>query len=304
MNASPRWHTKLHHISQAKKFILLVCVVIVAAVFLSLSSGSRNPFVSKEVTFADPSAHGLSIVPASCPSTPHYSGQCDRPPACDVSSLASLFGIDCTYLPDPPPQTCPTGQFLWNGVCTTPTPGSCPSGYILQGGMCVAQTCPAGYSLQGGQCVVISCSARYQCSGNDLYYMNAACNTALVQTCSWGCSAGGCLPPPPPSFVAFGATNPKGNFSATGHLQVKPTLLRNGDTTQVYWNVINATGCTVTGDNGDSWSGASSGAAGQTSAAITGLTRFTLTCASIPGATPPSVTESTSVKVIPSFQEI
>lgn len=41
---------------------------------------SSKGFISSEVRFADTSQAGLSIVPASCPSTPDYAGECDVPP--------------------------------------------------------------------------------------------------------------------------------------------------------------------------------------------------------------------------------
>jgi hypothetical protein len=47
------------------------------------------PFVSSEVRFADASASGLAIVPASCPSNPHTSGECSAPTVTLTQSLSS-----------------------------------------------------------------------------------------------------------------------------------------------------------------------------------------------------------------------
>ncbi len=297
MNSSSRSQKIFGSSFRIEVAIIAACVLLLG--LLSFISPVQKPFASAEVTFTDASARGLAIVPASCPSTPDFAGQCDVPITCSDPVLAAQFGINCT---PPDPTICANGYALVNGVCVPPT--SCPTGYDLQSGVCVRTSCPAGYQLQGNRCIAGTCTAQYQCSGSDLYYLNTSCQTALVQSCSWGCSASACLPPPPPSFTAFGATNARGNFSATGHLQAKPTLVRAGDTAQLYWGVVNATSCTITGSNGDSWSAASSGTAGQTSAPIVGLTTYTLTCASIPGATPTSITESTTVKVIPTYQEI
>jgi hypothetical protein len=38
--------------------------------------GSESVIASSEARFTDASAHGLMIVPASCPSNPDYAGQC------------------------------------------------------------------------------------------------------------------------------------------------------------------------------------------------------------------------------------
>jgi hypothetical protein len=46
-------------------------------------------FVSSEVRFADASASGLAIVPASCPSNPHTSGECSAPTVTLTQSLSS-----------------------------------------------------------------------------------------------------------------------------------------------------------------------------------------------------------------------
>ena len=90
---------------------------------------------------------------------------------------------------------------------------------------------------------------------------------------------------------------------ATGRLQVRPTLVRAGDDAQIYWNVTNVTGCTVTGTNGSSWSGASSGASGQNTGTILTRTTFTLHCTALPTGNPPTIDESVIVNVAPSFNE-
>ncbi len=60
--------------------------------------GAHYGFVSSEVHFADISESGLSIVPASCPSSPDYAGECDNPPLPPTPSgcalTANLFSIN------------------------------------------------------------------------------------------------------------------------------------------------------------------------------------------------------------------
>lgn len=151
---------------------------------------------------------------------------------------------------------------------------------------------------------VSSCTPTYFCSGNDLYYRNASCVESLSQTCGYGCAGSACIPPPSIGFTPFSASNVTyGPFTATGHLEVKPSLLWSGNTTSVYWNVSNAQSCSVTGSNGDSWSGSFSGSGGKTSSPITSQTTYTLACTGFPGATPISVIETVTVNIIPVFEE-
>jgi len=86
--------------------------------------------------------------------------------------------------------------------------------------------------------------------------------------------------------------------------KIFPLLVRKGERTNIYWDVSHATSCTVSGTNGDEWSGNSSGDAGsigKTSSEITARTTYTLKCKDL------SNIETTyrpiSVNVIPSFQE-
>ena len=136
-----------------------------------------------------------------------------------------------------------------------------------------------------------------------------SCTLAVVDDCvvnhgtGWSCQAGACIPPVV-EFVPFNALRDAQSFTATGHLQALPALLTQGDSSHVYWNVTNAASCTVSGTNGDSWSGLFSGTSGKTTSPIQGETTYTLHCVAIPNATPPTLDESATVSVRPSFQEI
>ena len=157
-----------------------------------------------------------------------------------------------------------------------------------------------------------TCTPVYSCSGTDtILYTNIACQTSTYATCTSPtfCSPGSstCLYPQP-YFIT--TSNP----DLTGHLQLLPELVSSGETTQLHWNVNNVTSCTVSGTNGQSWSGASagcngascySGASGKTSDPILGQVTYTLVCTAYPGV-PPATTppESKSVNIIPIFQEL
>jgi hypothetical protein len=93
--------------------------------------------------------------------------------------------------------------------------------------------------------------------------------------------------------------NPSGPY--TGQLQLIPSLVSPGESTQVHWNVSNAQSCTVTGTNGDSWTGLSSPAGGETSKPITTQTIYTLSCQAY--GTNPSLKESETVNVTPVYLE-
>ncbi len=54
---------------------LAIALIVLAGLSLS-NITHRQSLASVEVQFTDSSAHGLQIVPASCPSYPHYSGDC------------------------------------------------------------------------------------------------------------------------------------------------------------------------------------------------------------------------------------
>lgn len=154
----------------------------------------------------------------------------------------------------------------------------------------------------------------YSCQGNDIYVIYGNCSTAFSQTCGWQCSGGACVVPPPIGFEGFTTESTAGSggaggggvgsFQATGHLEVKPLLVRRGDYVRAFWNVTNVTNCTVTATNGDSWSTDSSGTSGQRSQnTILAQTVYTLFCNALPDAAVPTITETKTVNIIPEFQE-
>lgn len=155
----------------------------------------------------------------------------------------------------------------------------------------VSATCKAVTGNPQGT-LNVSCTPAYSCSGSTIQYTDASCDVSNVTTCvSPGfCSAGSsiCLYPAP-------AFNQSGNY--TGHLQVNPKLVGGGGHTTVHWDVSNVSSCSVTGENGDSWSGASGS---HTSGAINQQTTYTLSCAGLDGS---AVHETAIVGVLPSYQE-
>ena len=175
---------------------------------------------------------------------------------------------------------CPPGQVLQpSGTCAA----QCPIGYVWDGAQCVFSACPSGYILQGNQCVVSNqCTTPPHCSGNDLVN---SCTGATIQTCSFGCASGACIPP--------------ASLSAT--LNAAPSLLHRGNTTTVLWSSTNADSCTIQGTNGDSWTGTTS--SGKTSSPIQGQTIYTLHCIGVADSNPPAIDKQAIVNIIPVFNE-
>jgi len=94
--------------------------------------------------------------------------------------------------------------------------------------------------------------------------------------------------------------NQNGNY--TGQLQLVPSLLQRAESTHVHWSVSDAQHCTVTGTNGDYWSGLASPTSGETSNPIIAQTIYTLSCLAY--GSNPSLTETQTVNVAPAFKEL
>jgi Bacterial Ig domain len=143
------------------------------------------------------------------------------------------------------------------------------------------------------------CTPSYSCSGQTIQHTDASCNVTNVTTCVSPnfCSAGSstCISAPP-TFNQSGS----GSSALTGHLQAVPLLVPQNNTTKVYWNVSNVTSCSVTGTNGDHWTGTVSTSGGQVSAALTQQTTYTLSCTGLDSST---VSEAVVVNILPVFQE-
>ncbi len=74
--------------------------------------------------------------------------------------------------------------------------------------------------------------------------------------------------------------------------------MRSGTPTTVTWQGVEVTSCTVTGSNGDSWTGT---AGQELSSPITSKMTFDLDCTAFDGS---NVQDSVEVTVLPKFNEI
>ena len=198
--------------------LAIIILLALAAILLSAISRSHKPFSSVEVQFADRSAGGLSIIPASCPSDPHSPAVCDLP-----------ANNDCTLTPDsatvqpgqPATLTWSIAEPDWDN--TTPEIGSGSptesfTGNIspvvgvvtgMSGAVTVHPNVTTTYVLSGtvtanlpwgapetgtAQCVttVTVPGCQNECSGGNVVN---SCTGATVQVCADQCSAGSCSCP-------------------------------------------------------------------------------------------------------------
>ncbi len=161
--------------------------------------------------------------------------------------------------------------------------------------------------------VGVTCAPIYSCSGQTIQFMNAACATSNITTCTApaSCVSGQsvCVNPPPAFNADDGGGAGGGGVVTTGHLEAVPQLVRMGQPARLYWNVSNVASCTVGGSNGHTvpagcvGSTCSSGATGQATLGIVTSTEYTLSCTALSGVTPSSFTETETVLPSPEFQE-
>ena len=100
------------------------------------------------------------------------------------------------------------------------------------------------------------------------------------QSCSWGCSAGQCLPEPVTTLT----------FTMT------PLLIQKGHTVTVSWSTSLIDSCSITSNNSDSWTDTSG--TKKPSKQIMGQTIFTASCISTDGSI---LTQSATVNLVPVF---
>lgn len=258
-------------------------------------------------------------------------GSCGATPPPNRISCVSICpnGLDMELYPS---CQCPSGRVQSGNSCV------CPVGQFLNGGICVnagcsngldisrypSCTCPnASDQIVNGQCVSTQCvsnqgaactSAPNSCgmTTSGTIQCNGSCGAAtpsnnLCPNTCWDGSTplnGNCPVCPPGYTQAGNSCVPPPAPEPVAHLQVKPSLVRPGDTTRVIWEWRNVRTCTVTGTNGDRWEDrTTSGMQGVESSPIQSRTTYTLRCTALPGATPSSITEFKTVNIIPRWLE-
>jgi hypothetical protein len=105
--------TRLSLIGPREAIVLMVCALL-ALLAMSFNMNTRAPITSSETRFTETSASGMQIVPASCPSDPHYEGECSTTtgPICPTAQhYAEGTGCVCDS----------NNQVAVNGSCNNPT---------------------------------------------------------------------------------------------------------------------------------------------------------------------------------------
>jgi hypothetical protein len=164
------------------------------------------------------------------------------------------------------------------------------------------------FSLAQTQYLTCSPSTVYTCNGSQIVVStetDSSCqdtvtNTTCVapQFCSLGSPV--CLTPTPSGLTGSG--------DLTGNLTARPNLVPKNATTTVYWDMANVTNCSVTGNDGTSWTGATSATSSCSVKSSTGCvtspiitqTIFTLSCLDLDSN---PYTETATVNLLPDFEE-
>lgn len=305
----------------------ILSVVALAVIAVVMFTGDvRSPISSAEMRIVEMTQNGFQMVPASCASYPHYTGECSTPTNSNPNG--------CTIVANPSTITSGSiSDLTWNSVTDytepytrrlTPTPGLV--GYA--GAWTVRPTVTTTYTLTGTRPTVapttFSCSVTVTvnppacvptsvCSGGNVVN---SCTGAVRQLCSYGCTSGAC------NCVNICSGNNVVN-SCTGSVvqscsyicssgacvapppptvtfQVTPVLLKSGRTAVATWSSAYTTACTVTEDNPnitDSWTGTSNT---RTTSAITEQTTYRLSCTGLDTSV---VTRSVTVNIVPTWQE-
>src|SRR3989344_7766853 len=85
----------LRHLGAETGSVVLLALIAVGLWYAVPHLGERQSstgFISSEVQFTDASPQGLAIVPASCPSDPHYTGECDPEEGISKCSISNSKG--------------------------------------------------------------------------------------------------------------------------------------------------------------------------------------------------------------------
>lgn len=142
------------------------------------------------------------------------------------------------------------------------------------------------------------CNPVYSCTNLTTQHSSCPAPTGTDTACATGyaCSAGACVGLDAAS-ASFGSESYK-----DGHLHAYPTILRAGDTSTLFWNVVNTEDgtCTVTG-NGEVFATSSSGTNGQQTAPITTKTTYTLRCTGLSGVI---FIEEATINTTPTWMEL
>lgn len=201
---SPHFFSRRRTVSP-RVVILSLCAAIFIAASVFMYDSERAPIASSETRFVEKSESGLNVVPASCPSSPHYTGDCSGPGGSCPIGQHDLAGVGCVcdamnvppvggQCPGGPTENptgnpgggsscpnglnislytscvCPEGQVQAGNICVVTNP--CPAGELWNGSQCVSTQCSGGQTWDGSQCV---CPAGYSWNGVNCISVQMQC---------------------------------------------------------------------------------------------------------------------------------
>lgn len=222
--------------------------------------------------------------------------------SCQASGYGGSDGWHSYTLTVNPPASCtaPWGSTVTHGSSVTAYQAST----VPYGSTCNSQTRTCTDGTLSGSYAYDSCtvndpppvctpSTSYSCSGQSVIQTDIAADCEETETTLATCEL--------PEFCSAGSATCLYN-AITGDITASPRLVGSGKTTTIAWSTSDAESCTVTGTNGDSWTGTT---ASRTSSPITQVVQYTLTCDDAdPDTTEDDFTDRVTVVRIPSWLEI
>lgn len=312
-----------------RQLFILLAVFLVLLAGISFS-GLNRPFVSSEVAFTDASAGGLSIVPASCPSYPHYAGECSPggggSSGPGTAATVTATGNSCVLALNR--NTIASGgsaMLSWSAnysifgipygvegtITATPNtsgaPGAVGSTGSYQVNPTVTTTYNGTFTPTGTTGIPSNWLTPIQCNPAQLNVVasNIGPTQCTLQTYCVGSdryqqstSCANTLL----ETCQYGCSNGVclGPGAPTAFLRVRPALVASGTSTTVEWSASLVSSCSVSENSpsiSDSWSGASGS---QTSSPITSQVIYTLSCTGLNGT---SISRTATVNIAPTFDE-
>jgi len=159
------------------------------------------------------------------------------------------------------------------------------TGYVASGS---TQTASRIYSIAGSKTIKVRAQ---DVNGNNSSWATLSFNCAAgsIDTGNGGLNGG-----------LGNGDNGSGLAGPDLSLRVVPSLVPKGTSTKVNWSASNVKSCTVSGQNGDGWTGLESIIGGEVSGPITQSTQYTLTCIDLANG----VQQTTAtVNILPVFVE-
>lgn len=279
-----------------------------------------NPPASCSLPWGGTLAHGGSVTAYQASSVSYGSSCVSQTRSCSNGTLSGSYQYQSCSVNNPPPTcsvsvsptavvqgnpstltwsssnaTSCTGTNFTTGGSTSGSVSVSPSSATTYTGSCTGAggtaQCTGTGSGGVGAALAVSCTESWSCTGgggNVITHTDTDCSTDTVTTCE------------APEFCTAGSASCLYN-AITGNITASPRLVGSGKTTTITWETTDAESCTVSGTNGDTWSGIASS---KTSSPITQVVQYTLACDDTdPDTTEDDFTDRVTVVRVPAWLE-